>query len=335
MKRIMLKNKKVTLNEFFEDEIKLLNDAGDICGLLKSMGIAAKRISEEIKRASAEDIFGDTNAVNIHGEKVQKLDVFANEQFTAILKNCQGCAGIASEEIVDFMAFDDAVNCKGKYVCMFDPLDGSSNIDVNVPVGSIFGIYRRVTETGKPVGLKDFLSPGVRQAAAGYVIYGSSTLMIFATSQGVNGFTLHSDVGDFYLSHPDIKCPQNGKIYSVNHGNYLHFNNTIKEYIKTCQAKSSPNGEAYTQRYTGSLVADVHRNLMKGGIFMYPATSSNKCGKLRLLYESNPLAYIIEKAGGIATDGHQRILEKIPVQLHERSPLFIGSKNMMEELNQF
>ena len=214
---------------------------------------------------------------------------------------------------------------------MFDPLDGSSNIDINVSIGTIFSVYRRVTETGSPVERKDFLQPGTRQVAAGYVIYGSSTILVYATKRGVNGFTLDPSIGEFCLSHPDIHCPEMGTIYSVNHGNFYQFDMQVKQYITSCQEKNETNGGPYSQRYIGSMVSDVHRNLIKGGIFLYPATMSKPNGKLRLLYECNPLAYIIEVAGGKATDGRQRILEKKSTQLHERSPLFIGSKKMMEE----
>jgi fructose-1,6-bisphosphatase I len=272
--------------------------------------------------------------VNVQGEKIQKLDMFANEEFAKAIQKGMHCAGIASEEIADLVAFNDAVSKNSKYVCMFDPLDGSSNIDVNVSVGSIFGIYRRITEPGNLVGPKDFLQAGTNQVAAAYICYGSCTILIYATSNGVNGFTLDYSVNDFYLSHPHIRCPENGEIYSVNQANFFHFSDQVKKYITKCQKKRCPAGDAYTQRYTGSLVADVHRNLMKGGIFIYPATSSHKQGKLRLLYECNPLAYVIERAGGVATDGTQKILEKIPKQLHERSPIFIGSRDMVEELLQ-
>jgi fructose-1,6-bisphosphatase I len=215
---------------------------------------------------------------------------------------------------------------------MYDPLDGSSNIDVNVSIGTIFSVYRRVTEKGTPVTIKDFLQAGNRQVAAGYIIYGSSTIFVYATKRGVNGFTLDQSIGEFCLSHPDIKCPETGKMYSVNHGNYFGFSDEVKNYIECCQKKNKTNGGPYTQRYIGSMVSDVHRNLIRGGIFLYPGTKGKPKGKLRLLYECNPLAYMMEIAGGKATDGTQRILEKVPSELHERTPFFIGSKKMMEEL---
>ncbi len=248
------------------------------------------------------------------------------------LKHGISCAGIGSEELDDIVIFDDPVSNNSKYVCLFDPLDGSSNIDVNVSIGTIFSVYRRVSELGKPCTKEDFLQPGSKQVAAGYVIYGSSTMFVYATKRGVNGFTLDPQIGEFCLSHPDIKCPPSGKIYSVNHGNFFQYDQGVKEYITTCQKKTKADGGPYSQRYIGSMVSDVHRNLIKGGIFAYPGTTDKPKGKLRLLYECNPFAFIVEKAGGKATNGKQRILEIIPTELHQRTPFFIGSSNMMDEL---
>ncbi|MBS1927274.1 MAG: class 1 fructose-bisphosphatase, partial [Bacteroidetes bacterium] len=221
---------------------------------------------------------------------------------------------------------------KSKYVCLFDPLDGSSNIDVNVSIGTIFSVFRRVSELGKPATIDDFLQKGERQVAAGYVIYGSSTMLVYATRRGVNGFTLDQAIGEFTLSHPDIACPEKGKMYSVNHGNFYRYDENVKSYITACQKKEKADGGPYTQRYIGSMVADVHRNLIKGGIFMYPGTTDKPKGKLRLLYECNPFAFIVERAGGKATNGEKRILEVQPTELHQRTPFFIGSKLMMDEL---
>jgi fructose-1,6-bisphosphatase I len=218
---------------------------------------------------------------------------------------------------------------------LFDPLDGSGNIDVNVSIGTIFGVYRRVSERGGPCSREDFLQPGNKQVAAGYIIYGSSTMMVYATRRGVNGFTLDPSIGEFTLSHPNIKCPESGKIYSVNHGSFFQYDDRVKAYIDTCQKKNKDNGGPYTQRYIGSMVSDVHRNLIKGGIFMYPATVGRPRGKLRLLYECNPFAFIVEVAGGKATDGRQRILDIQPTELHQRSPFFVGSRLMMEELESY
>jgi fructose-1,6-bisphosphatase I len=249
-----------------------------------------------------------------------------------VLQRGVSCAGIASEELDDFVAFDDEVSRQSKYVCLFDPLDGSGNIDVNVSIGTIFSVYRRVSERGTPVTKEDFLQPGRQQVAAGYVVYGSSTMLVYATKRGVNGFTLDPSIGEFCLSHPNIKCPEAGRIYSVNHGNFFQYSNGVRKYINNCQNKSEDAGEPYTQRYIGSMVADVHRNLIKGGIFMYPGTIDKPKGKLRLLYECNPFAFIVEVAGGKSSDGIQSVLNVVPTELHQRSPFFVGSKTMMEEL---
>lgn len=323
----------LTLDEFTLREMRAFPKAtGELAGLLRDIGLAAKRVNVEVNKAGLVDILGETGSVNIQGEEVKKLDEFANDQLTGVLQHGISCAGIASEELDEMVVFDDDISRQSKYICMFDPLDGSSNIDVNVSIGTIFSVYRRVTETGSPVTIKDFLQAGNRQVAAGYIIYGSSTIFVYATKRGVNGFTLDPAIGEFCLSHPHIKCPESGKIYSVNHGNFFGYSEEVKKYIFICQQKNKTNGGPYTQRYIGSMVSDVHRNLIKGGIFMYPATKDKPNGKLRLLYECNPFAYIIEMAGGKATDGKQRILDKVPTKLHERSPFFIGSIRMMEEL---
>lgn len=278
---------------------------------------------------------GDAGSVNVQGEDVKKLDIFANNQFIGVLRHGISCAGVGSEENDDIVVFDDEVSCRSKYVLLMDPLDGSGNIDVNVSIGTIFSVYRRVSELGKPCTIEDFLQPGNKQVAAGYIIYGSSTMLVYATRRGVNGFTLDQGIGEFTLSHANIKCPDTGKIYSVNHGNFFQYLDGVRKYINVCQQKQKSDGGPYTQRYIGSMVADVHRNLIKGGIFMYPGTTDKPKGKLRLLYECNPLAFIIEVAGGKATNGKQRILDVKPTELHERSPLYIGSKNMMEELETY
>ena len=252
-----------------------------------------------------------------------------------VLQHGISCAGIASEELDDYVAFDDEVSRKSKYVCLFDPLDGSANIDVNVSIGTIFSIYRRVSPLGTIATKEDFLQPGSQQVAAGYIVYGSSTMMVYATRRGVNGFTLDPSIGEFTLSHPDIKCPERGKIYSVNHGNFFQYDEGVKKYITACQKKDKTNGGPYTQRYIGSMVSDVHRNLIKGGIFMYPGTTDKPKGKLRLLYECNPFAFILEVAGGKATNGNERTLDIKPTELHQRTPFFVGSKSMMEELEEY
>ena len=330
-------NRKIqTLDEFTIQQLRDFPRAtGELSSLLRDMGLAAKRVHVEVNKAGLVDILGDDGSINVQGEEVKKLDVFANNQFMGVLRHGISCAGIGSEEMDDIVVFDDEISNKSKYVCLFDPLDGSSNIDVNVSIGTIFSIYRRISELGKPATEADFLQPGNKQVAAGYMIYGSSTMMVYATRRGVNGFTLDQSIGEFTLSHPDIKCPETGKFYSVNHGNFFQFEQPVKEYITACQKKDKTTGGPYTQRYIGSMVADVHRNLIKGGIFMYPGTTDKPKGKLRLLYECNPFAFIVEKAGGNATDGRQRILDIQPAEVHQRTPFFIGSKIMMEELDGF
>ena len=332
----MVNRNFITLDEFTIQQLRLFPQAtGELSGLLRNIGLAAKRVNVEVNKAGLVDILGDAGTVNIQQEEVKKLDLFANNQFIRVLQQGVSCAGIASEELDNFIAFDDELSNNSKYVCMFDPLDGSSNIDVNISIGTIFGIYRRVTPAGTPVTTKDFLQAGKNQVAAGYVIYGSSTMLVYATRRGVNGFTLDPSIGEFCMSHPNIKCPAGGRIYSVNHGNFFNYQPAIQQYITACQKKDTTNGGPYAQRYIGSMVSDVHRNLLKGGIFMYPGTIEKPCGKLRLMYECNPFAFIIEVAGGKATDGSRRILDILPSSLHERSPLFIGSKNMLAELEKF
>ena len=330
-------NRRVqTLDEFTIQQMRNFPHAtGELSGLLRDIGLAAKRVNVEVNKAGLVDILGDVGAVNVQGEEVKKLDVYANDQFMGVLRHGISCAGIGSEELDDVVIFDDEISNNSKYVCLFDPLDGSANIDVNVSIGTIFSVFRRVSPIGKPATIDDFLQAGIKQIAAGYVIYGSSTILVYATRRGVNGFTLDPSIGEFTLSHPDIKCPPTGKIYSVNHGNFFQYEEAVKDYITVCQKKDKSTGGPYTQRYIGSMVSDVHRNLIKGGIFMYPAIKDRPEGKLRLMYECNPCAFILEVAGGKATDGEQRILDKVPTHIHERTPFFTGSKLMMEELESY
>jgi fructose-1,6-bisphosphatase I len=329
----MINRQVLTLDEFTIQSLRQFPQAtGELSTLLRDIGLASKRVNVEVNKAGLVDILGDAGTMNVQGEEVKKLDVFANNQFMGVLQRGVSCAGIASEELDEFVAFDDDVSRNSKYICMFDPLDGSGNIDVNVSIGTIFCIYRRVSPRGTPVTREDFLQKGRNQVAAGYVVYGSSTMLVYATRRGVNGFTLDPSIGEFCLSHPDIKCPENGLIYSVNHGNFFQYEEPVRKYINLCQNKNKSNGGPYTQRYIGSMVADVHRNLIKGGIFMYPGTLDKPKGKLRLLYECNPFAFIVQAAGGKATNGKQSILDIQPTELHQRTPLFIGSKLMMEEL---
>ncbi len=323
----------LTLDEFTIRQLRAFPHAtGALSTLLRDIGLAAKRIHVEVNKAGLADMLGGTGTINIQGEQVQQLDVFANSQLTAVLRYGVSCAGIASEEMDDIVVFDDEVNNRSKYVVMFDPLDGSSNIDTNISIGTIFGIYRRVSAIGQPCSKADFLQAGVKQVAAGYIIYGSSTMLVYATRRGVNGFTLDSSIGEFCLSHPDIRCPVAGTTYSVNHGYFFQYSSGVQEYISYCQQQALNKEQPYSQRYVGSMVADMHRTLLKGGIFLYPATHQKPDGKLRLLYECNPFAFIVEVAGGKATNGKERILEIGPYYLHQVSPVFMGSANMVMQL---
>lgn len=320
----------VTINEFIHEKEKdFPYSTGDLTSLLTDIVIASKIVHRDVNRAGLTNILGDYGHTNVQGEAQKKLDVFANEQFIAALKAGQKCCGIASEENDDFIAFGQKGNVHGHYVVAFDPLDGSSNIDVNVSIGTIFSIYRTV-HPGEPARLEDFLQPGSELVAAGYVIYGSSTMLVYTTGRGVNGFTLDPSIGEFCLSHPDIMIPQNGTIYSINEGHSLDMPTGVQQYLEFCKSKEDGK-KPYTGRYIGSLVADFHRNLIKGGIYIYPGTVKSPNGKLRLLYECNPLAFICEQAGGKATDGSRRILDIQPESLHQRVPYFVGSARMVEQ----
>jgi fructose-1,6-bisphosphatase I len=307
---------------------------GELSSLLRDIGIAAKVVNREVNKAGLVDILGEYGTTNIQGESVKKLDIYANEQFIAALGSGGETRAIASEENEDLIPITTKVSKNAKYMVCVDPLDGSSNIDVNVSVGTIFSIYRR-TDSDTPLSATDFFQQGVKQVAAGYVIYGSSTMLVYTTQRGVNGFTLDPSIGEFRLSHRDMKCPETGTIYSINEGNYAMFQEGVKRYLKYCQVDDDATSRPYTSRYIGSLVADFHRNLLKGGIFIYPSTAKSPHGKLRLLYECNPLALIIEEAGGAASDGRQRILELAPTSLHQRTPLFIGSVGMVAKAEEF
>ena len=323
-----------TLGEFIvEKQADFQYSKGELTRLLSDIGIAAKIVNREVNKAGLADILGETGGINIQGEHVKKLDIFANKQFVAALSVGGECCAIASEENEEVITVDNHVSKGAKYVVALDPLDGSSNIDVNVSIGTIFSIYRRTSLSG-PGKLEDFLQPGTEQVAAGYVIYGSSTMMVYTTGKGVNGFTLDPSIGEFCLSHPDMNIPRQGRIYSINEGNYVHFPEGIKKFIKYCQEENVEDNRPYSSRYIGSAVADFHRNLIKGGVFLYPTTSSSPNGKLRLVYECNPLAFIIEQAGGKASNGNKRIMEVTPTALHQRTPLFIGSRDMVEKIEE-
>jgi fructose-1,6-bisphosphatase I len=330
-----MSQQKRTLGEFIiENQSSFPFSTGELSSLLNAIRLAAKVVNHEVNKAGLVDLFGDSGDVNVQGENQQKLDVFANKTFIQSLKNRNIVCGIVSEENDEFITIkgqDEESN--GKYVVLMDPLDGSSNIDVNVSVGTIFSIFRRITPVGTPVEEKDFLQPGREQVAAGYVVYGTSTMLVYTTGDGVNGFTLNPAIGSFYLSHPDMSFPENGKIYSVNEGNYSHFPEPVKKYIKYCQQVEEDR--PYSHRYIGSLVSDFHRNMIKGGIYLYPNSTVNTEGKLRLLYECNPMAFLTEQANGIATNGKQNILDIIPTDIHERAPFYCGSSSMVKKLLDF
>jgi fructose-1,6-bisphosphatase I len=332
----MKHHRPTTLGEFLiENQEKFPYATGELSQLLSSIRLASKVVNREINKAGLADILGLAGSENIQGENQMKLDVFANDTFIRTLKSIGEVCGVASEELDDFISFDDNIHSSSKYVVLIDPLDGSSNIDVNVSVGTIFSIYRRISEPGGSVKLEDFLQPGNAQVAAGYVVYGSSTMIVFTTGHGVNGFTLDPSIGTYCLSHPNMKIPSKGNIYSINEGNYVHFPEGVKKYIKFCQTLDLKSNRPYTSRYIGSLVCDLHRNILKGGIYIYPTGTMSPNGKLRLLYECNPLALIIEQAGGRATNGEIRILDIKPSELHQRVPYFAGSTEMVLEAESF
>lgn len=328
-------NRHKTLGEYIIDNQKEFQySSGELSRLLSSIKLASKVVNHEVNKAGLVDILGAAGETNIQGEDQQKLDVYANEVFMRTLVNREIICGIASEEEEDYVIIEGKNRSHdNKYVVLIDPLDGSSNIDVNVSVGTIFSIYRRATPIGKPATKEDFLQPGNRQVAAGYVVYGTSTMLVYTTGHGVNGFTLNPAIGTYYLSHPNMRFPENGKIYSINEGYYIHFPQGVKDYLKYCQMEEEDR--PYSARYIGSLVSDFHRNMIKGGIYMYPTSSKAPQGKLRLLYECNPIAYLAEQAGGRATDGYRRILDIQPEELHQRVPIFVGSKNMVMTLEGF
>ncbi|MDA9028373.1 class 1 fructose-bisphosphatase [Flavobacteriaceae bacterium] len=330
-----MSQKHQTLGEFIiEHQSSFKYTSGELSRLINSIRLAAKVVNYEVNKAGLVDILGAVGDTNVQGEDQQKLDVYANEKFIQTLINRNIVCGIASEEEDSFIAINsNDQNHQNKYVVLMDPLDGSSNIDVNVSVGTIFSIYRRVTPVGTPVQDQDFLQKGSEQVAAGYIIYGTSTMLVYTTGDGVNGFTLNPAIGTFYLSHPQMQFPKYGTIYSVNEGNYIHFPQGIKNYIKYCQMEEGDR--PYTSRYIGSLVSDFHRNMIKGGIYLYPTSSKNPNGKLRLLYECNPMAFLAEQANGKASDGTTRILDIMPTELHQRVPFICGSSAMVEKVEEY
>ena len=330
-----MRNKNQTLGEFIiENQDSFKYTSGELSRLINSIRLAAKVVNHEVNKAGLVDIVGAVGDKNIQGEEQQKLDIYANDKFIQTLSNRNIVCGIASEEEDSFITINSQdENNQNKYIVLIDPLDGSSNIDVNVSVGTIFSIYRRVTPIGTPVKLQDFLQKGSEQVAAGYVVYGTSTMLVYTTGDGVNGFTLNPAIGTFYLSHPNMTFPKDGTIYSVNEGNYMDFPLGIKKYIKYCQEEE--DNRPYTSRYIGSLVSDFHRNMIKGGVYMYPKGSRNPNGKLRLLYECNPMAFLAEQANGTSSDGYTRTLDVTPMELHQRVPFICGSKNMVAKVEEF
>jgi fructose-1,6-bisphosphatase I len=325
-----------TLTQFIiERQADFPYATGEFTRLLYHVGVAAKLINKKVNKAGLVDILGEAGDINVQGEEQKKLDLFSNWQLIQALKNSRECCGVASEEDQEIITWDDDLSRDGNYIFCMDPLDGSSNIDVNVSIGTIFSIYRRVSPRGEKAVLEDFLQPGHRQVAAGYVIYGSSTMLVYTTGRGVYGFTLDPSIGEFCLSNYSIQTPLDGAIYSINEGNIAKFPQGVKDYIDYCKQTDKPTNRPYSARYIGSLVSDFHRNLLKGGIFIYPPTAAAPNGKLRLIYECNPIAYIAEQAGGKASDGTRRILDIKPDSLHQRVPFIVGSTNMVNKVEEF
>ncbi|MFK7933304.1 MAG: class 1 fructose-bisphosphatase [Saprospiraceae bacterium] len=327
----------VTLGEFI---IKNQQDfpyaKGELSRLLSAIRLAAKVMNSQINKAGlVDDLMGSAGIENVQGEEQKKLDVYANRLFVRALSARNEVCGIASEEEEKSIVLENDAGMNGKYVVLIDPIDGSSNIEVNVSIGTVFAIYRRISPVGTKATKADFLQAGCEQVAAGYVIFGSSTMMVYTTGNGVNGFTYDPAVGVFYLSHANMKIPKKGNIYSINEGNANYFSPAIKSYLEYCKAIDSATHRPYTGRYIGSMIADLHRTLLKGGIYMYPASQKAARGKLRLLYECNPMAFLVEQAGGKASDGYQSVLNIVPTEIHERTPFFAGNVEMVERVEDF
>lgn len=322
-----------TLEQFvIERQAEAPGSTGQFSRLLRDISLAAKIVDRDVRKAGLVDLYGDSGAVNVQDEVQKKLDVLAHEEFVRALRRGGEVCLIGSEEHAEAipLLFEE---CQGKYVVLFDPLDGSSNIDVNVSIGTIFSVYRVPDDHVGHVSIESALQPGRDQVAAGYVLYGSSTMLVYTTGSGVNGFTLDPSIGEFLLSHPDIRTPERGAMYSINEGNYNSWDRGLKEYVKWMQAEVPEDTppRPYTTRYIGSFVADFHRNLMKGGVYIYPANTRNPSGKLRLMYEANPMAFIVEQAGGRAEATHGPILDVKPETLHQRTPVVIGSPAMVAD----
>jgi fructose-1,6-bisphosphatase I len=306
---------------------------GQFSSLLHGLSLAAKLVWREVTKAGLVNILGTTDRMNISGDVVKKLDVFADQTIYKAMDHLGYLCGMASEENEDLLHIPDEYP-SGKYILLFDPLDGSGNIDANVTIGTIFSVYQRVTLSGKPT-MEDVLQPGIRQLAAGYILYGSSMMFVYSTGHGVHGFTLDPSVGEFLLSHENIRIPTKGKIYSVNEGNSARWSKGMQRYVEWLKQEDPLTGRPYSGRYVGSLVADVHRTLLYGGLYCYPGDTRNPNGKLRLMYETNPLAFVVEQAGGAASDGIQRTLEIHPNSLHQRTPFFVGSPEDVRIVQEF
>jgi len=325
-----------TLTQFIiERQADFPYATGEFTRLLYHVGVAAKLINKKVNKAGLVDILGAAGDINVQGEEQKKLDLFSNWQLIQGLQSSGECCGIASEEDQELITWEDDLSQDANYIFCMDPLDGSSNIDVNVSVGTIFSVYRRISPRGQKAVIEDFIQEGNKQVAAGYIIYGSSTMLVYTTGRGVYGFTLDPSIGEFCLSNYSIRTPEDGYIYSVNEGNFENFPQGIKDYISYCKQLDKDTNRPYSARYIGSLVADFHRNLLKGGIFLYPQTHSAPLGKLRLIYECNPIAFLAEQAGGKASTGKSRILDIKPESLHQRVPFIVGSKNMVEKAEEF
>ncbi len=317
-----------------EGEKKHPHATGELSALLSDLALAAKVISLEVNKAGLIDILGFTGDTNVQGEAVKKLDIFAHNTIVSAMDHGGHLCLMASEEEEDIIHIPKKHEV-GKYVMLFDPLDGSSNIDANVSIGTIFSIYKRKSPDGLHGTLEDALQPGTEQVAAGYIVYGSSTIFVYTAGDGVHAFTLDPAVGEFLLSHENIKIPEDARIYSTNEGNYKYWHRGLKNYIKYIQDADDRGATPYSARYIGSMVADIHRNLLYGGIFIYPADIRHPNGKLRLLYECNPMSFLIEQAGGRSINGKKRILEIQPQKLHQRVPIYIGSKNAVDMVERF
>lgn len=326
-------NDSMTLSEFIlSHEQEGADQKNGVGVIINTICEVSKTLQYDLGMAGLIDVAGSYGGENIHGEQQQKLDVFANEKFKQALSDCSYVCGLVSEEEDQVVDFKLAKDSPYKYIVALDPVDGSSNIDVGIPVGTIFSIYRKPSVDTAALSLEEVLQPGRQQVAAGYILYGSSTILVFTTGNGVSGFTLEEVSGEYRLSHPDIRTPKQGRILSINEGNSALFPSWVREYLDHCKYIRGNQQQPYRCRYVGSLVADVHRNLLKGGLFMYPAYRGHEQGKLRLLYESNPMAFIVEQAGGAAYLGHDTVLDSVPESIHQRTPLFIGSESMIDEM---